>query len=135
MSSIRLDKVAFSTLHEAYKNYLTTTGDIVIATTSLANGASRTTSVVIPYTRAGTRADVYATNGSKKTLVTSGGRAAGTAIYTLTSTETVTINTSYSSSDITVSVVVTNNSGGPISPVAQTITISVVQYDAPITTV
>lgn len=135
MSNIRLDRIVFSTKHPAYINYETLTDDIVIATTALADGASRTTSVVIPYTRGGTRADIYATRGTKKTPVTGGSRAAGEAIYNKTSTETVSISANYSSSNITVSVTVSNNSGASINPIAQTITISVVQYDAPISSI
>ena len=132
MSSIRLDNIIFSTLHEAYKNYETLTDTIVVAATALANGASRTITVNIPYTRGGTRADTYATRGTLRALVTSGGRSAATAVYNFKSTETVAFGISYSSSNIAVSLTITNNTGGSITPNAQSIVISVVKYEAPI---
>lgn len=133
MPSVKLDKVITSSLHESFKNYETSTDDIVVAATSLANGASRTISVVIPYTRAGTTADIYATRGTTKTIVSGGGRSAASAVYSFISTETATLDAFYDASNITVSLTITNNTGGSITPTAQTITISVVQYDSPIT--
>lgn len=132
MSSIRIDRVIFSTLHEAYKNYETVTDTIVVAATALADGASRTITVNIPYTRGGTRADTYATRGTLRTLVTSGSRSAASAIYNPISSETVAFGVSYSSSNIAVSFTITNNTGGSITPNAQSIVISVVKYEAPI---
>jgi len=135
MSSVRIDRINFASLFGAFLNYETASDNIVVATTSLANGASRTTSVTIPYSRGGTVADVYAKRGSLKTLVTGGGRAAASAVYNFASNETATFNVTYSASNITVALVISNNTGGAISPNPQTITISVVQYDAPITSI
>lgn len=133
MLSVKLDKVISSSLHESFKNYATLTDDIVVAATSLPNGSTRNISVVIPYDRAGTTADIYATRSSVRTLVSTGGRAAATAVYNFKSTETVSLTATYSTSDITVTLSITNNTGGAITPNAQTITISMVQYDSPIT--
>lgn len=132
MSNVKLDKVVVSSLHPAYINYATLSDDIVISATSLANGATRTISVTIPYDRAGTVADIYATRSTVKTAVSCGGRAAASAVYNFKSTETARFDVRYSSSNITVSLVIFNGTGGAITPNAQTITISVVQYDAPI---
>lgn len=135
MSSIRLDRVVFSTLHEAYQNYGTGSDDIVVAATPLADGSSRTISVVIPYERGGTRADIYATRGSVRTLVSTGGRAAASAVYNFKSTEIVRFDTTYGASSITVALVITNDTGSSVTPNAQTITIDVVKYDAPISSI
>lgn len=133
MTQIRIDRVIFSSYHEAYQNYDNPAPqNIVVATTSLANGATRNISVTIPYTRANTRADVYATRGDVKTLVSVGGRAAASSIYQFVSNEIATFDVRYTSTDITVILSITNNTGSSINPIAQTIAISVVQYQAPI---
>ena len=133
MLSVKLDKVKYSSLHESFKNYETITDDIVVAATPLANGASRTISVSIPYSRSGTTADIYATRSTVRSLISCGGRAAANAVYNYVSSETVNLSAIYSSTTITVSLIITNNTGGSITPNAQTITISVVNYDSPIT--
>ena len=132
MSSIRADKVTFWSSFGAFINYDTTSDDIVVSATPLASGATREISVTIPYTRADTTADIYAERGSVKTLVSCGGRAAASAIYNYKSTEIARLDTSYSSTEITVTLRITNNTGGSITPNAQTITVTAVQYDAPI---
>lgn len=133
MPSIRLDKTIQSSIHPVFINYKTSTGNIEVEATSLANGASRTIQVVIPYSRGGTTADIYGTrDGAVSTLISTGGRAAASAIYSFKSSETATFGTAYTSTNITVSLTITNNTGGAITPNAQTIVISVVQYDAPI---
>lgn len=132
MPDINLDKVVQSSFHPAFINYHTATDDIVVAATSLGSGSTRSISVSIPYTRGGTIADIYATRGSVRTPVTGGGRAAASAVYNFKSTEAARFDVSYSSTHITVTLRIINNSGGSITPNAQTITISVVQYDAPI---
>ena len=133
---IRLDQVVLSSFHEAYQNYDNPLPqNIVIASTPLANGGVRTFSVTIPYSRANTRADVYATSSSYKTLLSGSGRAAASVIYTYASSEIAWFNVIYSSGEITVTLTISNNTGGSITPVAQTISISVVQYQAPITAV
>lgn len=132
MPSIRLDKVIFSTFHEAYKNYHTATGSIAVVATSLANGATRTVTATIPYDRGGTRADVYVSGNGVKTIATGGPRAAGLAVYERTSTETASIFVRYTSTDVLVVLSIFNGTGGSITPIAQTIDVSVVQYEAPI---
>lgn len=130
--TMRIDKINFSSQYGSFLNYATISDDIVVTTASLANGATRNITVTIPYTRGGTVADIYATRASIKTFVSTGGRAAASAIYNFKSTETASFNILYSSSNITVTLSITNNSGSAINPNAQTIKISVVQYDAPI---
>lgn len=135
MASIRLDKVVFSTFHEAYKNYATSSDEIVISPSALANSSSREASVTIPYTRGGTRADIYATGSITgfKTLANAGGRASAFIVYDPVSSETATFAIDYNPTEIVVKFIITNNTGGSISPTSQTITIDIVQYDAPIT--
>lgn len=135
MTSVRLDRLVFSTFHEAYINYDTLEEDIVVEATPLANGATRTISATIPYNREGTRADIYATRSTIKTIVTGGGRSAASAIYNYQSTEIVRLDISYSTTDIVVTLRITNTTGGSITPNAQTITITAVLYDAPIQTI
>lgn len=135
MGSIKIDKVILTSLFGAFINYLTSSSSLVVTATSLANGASRTISTTIPYTRGGTVADIYASSSTVKTLITGSGRAAAANVYTYTSSEVATFRIDYSASSITVSLVITNNTGGSITPVAQTLDISVVQYDAPITSI
>jgi hypothetical protein len=135
MPNIRIDRVISSSYFPAFINYDNSPDNIVVTATPLADGASRDISVVIPYTRGGTIADIYATRGSIRTPVNTGGRAAASAIYSFTSSETARFDTIYSSTNITVTLRITNNTGGPITPNAQTIAITVVQYDAPITSV
>jgi hypothetical protein len=136
MTKIRLDKVVISGYHESYQNYSSPSPeDIVVNTAPIPNGSGRTQTVTIPYTRAGTRADIFATNLSngRKTILSMGGRAAGAVAYTAVSSEVARFDVTYQSSTITVSLNITNNSGSSINPPAQTIRISVVQYAAPIT--
>lgn len=132
MTSIRLDRVIYSSLHPAFLNYADSTGSIVVEATSLANGATRNISTNINFDRGSTVADIYATRGTIKTLITGGGRAAASVVYNFKSTETATFNTVYTTNGVTVTLSITNNTGGAITPNAQTIEIKLVQYDAPI---
>jgi len=132
---IRPDKVIQASALGSFINYLTTTDDIIVTATSLANGATRNIAVSIPYSRGGTIADIYATRGTIRTLVSTGGRASASVVYDFKSTETVAFSVKYTSSAVEVTLSITNNTGGAITPNAQTITISVVQYDAPITSI
>lgn len=135
MPSYKIDKINLSSDFGAFINYANPTGVIEVAATSLANGASRTISTTIGYTRGGTVADIYATRSTVRTVITGGGRAAASAVYNFKSSETAAFTTTYSSSSITVSLIITNNTGGAITPNAQTITIDLAQYDAPIQSV
>lgn len=135
MPSVRLDKVVFSTFHEAYTNYATQTGVITVANTGIANATSRDQSVSIPYTRGGTRADIYVEGSltGYKTMANAGTRSAASVVYQFAGLEVATLYIQYSSSVIEVGLRITNNTGATINPPAQTITVTVVQYDAPIT--
>jgi len=135
MPSVRIDKVIFSSQFGVFLNYKTASEDMTVSATPLANGATRTITVTIPYTREGTIADIYGTRSTVRTLLSTGGRAAARAIYSFKSTETATFNISYTSSNIVVNLVIFNGTGSAITPNAQTITVTAVQYDAPITSV
>lgn len=132
--SIRLDKIVHSTLHEAFKNYATPTGAIVIPADNIPNGFTKNYSTSISYTRGGTIANIFVENATNKYLVNGGTRVAG-AVYDRVSTETSSIIVSYSSSAITVELSIFNGSGAPIVLIAQNIITTVVQYDAPITAI
>jgi hypothetical protein len=134
MSGIRLDKVVRSTLHEAYRNYASPTGTITIPADTLPNGLTQNYETTINYTRAGTIAHIFAENDTKKYLANGGTRISG-RVYTPVSTETASILVGYGSSSITATLSIFNGTGGPITLTAQTITITAVQYDAPITAI
>lgn len=130
MSNIRLDKVDFSTLHEAPQNYLTPTSPIVISG-NVASGATQSFTATIPYSRSGTRADVYLDGNSVRVMANAGSRAAGDA-YQFNSTETFSVLVSYSTTTVTVTLSIFNGTGAPITLNTQTITASTVLYDMPI---
>jgi len=130
---LRLDKVLFSTLHESYKNYDTVSGSIAISG-SIANGATANFTAVLPYTRTGTRADVYLDGHSIKVLANAGDRATSD-VYQFVSSETFATKVIYSTTDITVTISIFNGTGGSINLTSQTITVSAVLYDAPITAI
>lgn len=128
---IRLDQIMFSTLHEAYKNYANKPGSLMISG-NIADGATSTYSVTIPYTRGGTRADVYLDNNDTKILANSSSRLETGDPYQFISLETVSMLIQYTSSSIGLTLSVFNGTGAPITLIPQTIAVSVVEYDAPI---
>jgi hypothetical protein len=130
---IRIDKVIFSTLHESYKNYDTVSSTISISGT-VANGATANFTATLAYARTGTRADVYLDGHSTKVLANAGDRATSD-VYQFISSETFATRVVYSITDITVTISIFNGTGGPISLTSQTIVVSAVLYDAPITAI
>lgn len=133
MTSVRIDKVDFTTLFEAPQNYLTSTAAINISG-SVGAGATENFTGVIAYSRSGTRADIYLDGNSVKVMANAGSRAAGDA-YQFKSSETFSVLVSYSTTDITVTLSISNGTGSPIALNTQTITASAVLYDMPITAV
>lgn len=135
----RLDKIVHTTGFEAYKNYLTERGAIVVPAVAVPNGDFELLSDSVPYTRQGTRVDVYLDNGTKKVLVTGvGNRAAVADVYNFKSTELATVNVQYlpsPSNVILVTLNIENFTGSSITLNAQTLNLTVVEYDAPITPV
>ncbi len=139
--SIRLDQVDFSTLHESYKNYDTKTDALTLSADILPNGFTQNypvngggvfTPISIPYDRAGTRADIYLDGKGFRVLANTGSRASGD-VYQYKSSETFSTFVTYSASAITVWFSIFNGSGGSITLIPQTITVSAVLDDAPIT--
>lgn len=129
MTKLRLDKVQFFSGLDTYLNYDNITSDINISGT-VANGNSISFSTEINYTRLNTRADLYATNlntGIKMPL-TGGVRIHP---YQKVSTEIASIATSYSNNTITITLLVTNNTGSSINLISQTLRIGVVLVEAP----
>lgn len=127
---IRLDRVIWSTKHEPPRNYSTPTSSINIS----GNVSSLTTENFvgnIPYTRSGTRADVYLDGNSLKVLANAGSRATSD-VYQFAGTETFSSLVAYSSSSITVTLSIFNGTGSPIALTPQTIVASAVLYDMPI---
>jgi len=136
---IKPDLVFFSSLFDNYLNYANPTDDIAISG-SIANGANQTFSVTIPFTRANSRADVYFISPQGTKAPANSGTRVPTLlptyyIYQFASNEIATTIIDYSSSSITVGINIANFTGGAISLVTQTIQVSVVQYDAPLSTI
>ncbi len=133
----KLDKIIHTTSFEAYKNYLTIDSSIAIPAVVVPNGDGELYSATVDFTRGGTRADIYVDNGTSKALLSGvGARAALGDIYQFTSFETINSNILYLNGitdSIYIEVTIENNTGGPITLVAQTLNLTVVQYDAPIT--
>lgn len=97
---------------------------------SVVNTGQATFSVSIPYTKPKTKADVYAKN-----LTTGIKMAVGSPRvhpYTYTSFEIARLESSYNGSNLTVTLTITNNTGGTISLVTQTLQISAVFVEVPI---
>lgn len=124
----RLDQRIFSSSHEAYKNYETTTATITVSGTIAAGGTAFTQNFTLD--RDGTRADIYYTVGSEKRPMN-----AGTIEPVYTAAEPDKMNTviKYSGSNVQVGFFV-NNAGAPYTTTTYTYKIEVVQYDAPIAT-
>lgn len=135
MTRIKPDAIVYSNLTEAYLNYDRVPQSISIPADNIADGASSTYTTVIPYTRNNTRADVYL-EGNNMRVPANGGYRISTqlptyTVYQYTSSETVNVSIAYGSTTITVSLVISNNTGSPITLVAQSIQASAVMYDAP----
>jgi hypothetical protein len=135
MPRIKPDTIVYSNLTEAYLNYDRIPQNITIPADNIADGFSNTYTTVIPYTRNNTRADVYLEGNNMRVPANAGYRISTQlptyTVYQYTSSETVNVKISYSSTAITVSLVVANNTGGPITLISQTIQASAVMYDAP----
>lgn len=131
--SMRLDNVLFTTTHESYKNYASPSAPLAIPADVIPNGTGNNYSVLIPYARGGTRADTYLDGNSVKILANASTRLATGGPYQFKSTETASILVDYDDTNIAVTISIFNGTGGPITLTSQTITVSVVQYDAPIT--
>lgn len=132
MTQIRLDKVQFYSNMETYLNYTTLTSNISVSG-NIADGATSTFSTSITYARSKTRADLYAKNlntGTKMSLV------GGPRIhpYQFVSSEVATLWATYTGSTISIFLAVTNNTGAAINLIAQTLEISAVLYEVPLTT-
>jgi hypothetical protein len=139
MTNIRPDAIVFSNLTEAYINYLTTPSTIVIPADTIADTDGRIYQTTVSYTRGGTRADIYLQRDDTglKILASSGRRIAAELptyqVYQFTGSEVCEVYILYNPSTIDVILGVRNNTGGPITLIPQTITVSAVFYDAPIT--
>lgn len=131
--SIRLDDVIFSTLHEPPRNYGEKSANANISGNIGSLGVADFI-VTIPYERAGTRADIYLIGNGSKVLANGGSRAAG-AVYQSVSMEIFSVLVTYTSSEIAVVLSIFNGTGGSISLIPQTIGVSAVLYDMPITAI
>lgn len=130
MTDVRLDKIDFSTLFESPQNYDTPTYTINISG-SIAAFGTQNFAVIIPYARSGTRADIYLDGNNVRTLANVGSRAAAD-VYQAVSSETFSVLVAYSSSQITVTTIIFNGTGGPITLTTQAISVIAVLYDMPI---
>ncbi|HJQ08001.1 MAG TPA: hypothetical protein VJ836_00805 [Candidatus Saccharimonadales bacterium] len=131
---IRLDQVSFTTTHESPKNYATYPSSIVVPADTIPNGSSQNYVSQVAYARAGTRADIYLNNATKKVLANSGARMAS-QVYTPISGETAAVQVLYDATTVAVVLSISNNTGAAITLISQTITVTIVAYDAPITAI
>lgn len=136
--SIRLDQVAFTTTHESYAKYDRKIDSLELTADILPNGFTQNypTSgpMVLPYTRAGTRADVYIDGNGYRVLASSGSRMAGRA-YNYKSSETFSVIVNYTVSGIELTFTIFNGSGASITLNPQTIDVIAVFYDAPLSAI
>lgn len=134
---IKIDKVAFSTHHEPPRNYDTVSDDIVISGTIPASTTATFTGT-IPYTRAGTRADLYLTGNGTKILANNGVEVVQEVyVYSGPANEIVeSSGIQYSNDEITLVISIFNQfAEASLTLTTQTITLSAVLYDMPITAV
>lgn len=128
--AVRLDKVLMSSLHESFKNYQTTVSPIVVSGSIPTIG--KTFFVEIPYTRAGSIADIYVhkQGTNYKRSVNYAWRLdefvgvpfdVDAGIYVL-----------YSPGIIRVEIFVSNSTGAPYGVTTQTFDIEAVIFDAPL---
>lgn len=128
---IRPDSLIFASILDTYLNYATYTGNIVISGT-VANGASVSFETVITTPKNNTRADIYLQNLNTgiKRPIENGLRLAP---YQNVSTEVCRAFAIFNpSNQITVSLSITNNTGGTITLTNQTIRATIVAYSIPI---
>lgn len=133
MSNLKPDITSYTSQLEAYGNYATLTGNIIVSG-SVLNGNTAVFDVTIPYTRSNTRADVYLKNAStgKKVLFNNGVRMSTFEnVYQFVSSEVCYRSVAYTSTTIVVGINIVNNTGGTIVLTNQTLEVSVVLYDAP----
>jgi hypothetical protein len=107
----------------------------VIPADTLTNTETRNYSIDITYNRGGTRADTYLIGNGVKILANANTRLIVGGPYQFKSVETASILLGYDSDSMTVLVSIFNNTGGNLTLIPQTITVSMVQYDAPITSI
>lgn len=130
MTNVRIDQVDFTTMFEAPQNYSTVSSAVSISG-NVASGATANFTATIPYTRSGTRADVYLDGNGVKTLA-NGGPDSTSFTYIFASSETFDVFVQYSLTDITVTMSIFNGTGSPITLTTQSIVVSAVLYDMPI---
>lgn len=140
MMPIRLDKVDFSTLHEAPKNYDLKTDSLVLTDDILPPGFSQNypldsggsfAPMSIPYSRGGTKADIYLDGNNVRVLANVGSRAVGD-VYQFKSSETFSVLVNYTTTDIELTFTIFNGTGSSVTLKPQTINVEVVLYDMPI---
>lgn len=126
---IRPDGISFLSTLPNYINFDDATGSIAISG-AIADGASQIFSTTISTSRNNTRFDVYGVNQntSLKALFSNN---TVPVIYQFVSLEAVNSFIGYTSTSIVVNIEVRNNTGSPINLVAQTIAVTVVQYQIP----
>lgn len=132
MPSIKPDAIVYSNLTEAYLNYKTLPSSISIAAFALSDGGSYPRQTTIPYARGGTRADIYLEQNGVRVPANIGSRVSPD-VYQYAGSEIARITLQYDATTIYVTITIENNSGATINLIAQTITVSAVLYDAPIT--
>jgi hypothetical protein len=129
---VNLDNIIMSSLTGQYINYETLERDITIGG-SLANGATALFTTTFEFSKSNSRADTYYTRTSsgRRSLLNAGTRV-NPNVYTFVSTEVVETVLRYRDSTITAGFSITNNTGGSINLVAQTMSMQAVIYNAPL---
>lgn len=128
---INLDNVYLSSLTGAYINYDTPSSNILV-TGTIADFDTATFTTSIPYLRDNSIADVYlqSSNGNRM-LINNIQQLPPGGIYTFAGFETFTVYLSYSSTEITVELIIFNGDVSPLLLTDQTILVEAVIYDAP----
>lgn len=126
---IRPDGINFLSTLPAYINFDNAIGNIAISGT-IANGASQVFSTTIPTSRNNTRFDVYGVNQNTNLKALFSNNTVP-VIYQFVGLEAVNSFIDYTSTNIVVNIEVRNNTGSSINLVAQTIAVTVVQYQIP----
>ena len=129
MTRLKLDQIQFCSEVDSYINYDTKTASMNVSG-SVVNLGQATFSVSIPYSNPRTKADVYAKNLNTNIKMAVGSPRVHP--YTYASFEIARLQSSYNGTNITVTLTITNNTGGTINLVAQTIEISAVLVEVPI---
>lgn len=130
MTQLKMDKIIMSSDVETYLNYETVTITITISGT-VANGNSTVFSGYIPYARSKTRADIYVKNLNTNIKRPLWGGIRQGPYQSTGAGEIYTQFASYGGDTISVSLTVSNNTGGPVVLTTQIMEVTAVLVEVP----